>query len=60
VLRSARPLRLAAGAMHQKGQETAIDRTYRDRERTAQTDASIKGGALLRLLWEKVLRPGNC
>ena len=43
--------------MRQKGQEKAIDRAYRERERTAQTGASLMGGVLLRLLWEKVLRP---
>ena len=45
------------GKMREKGQEKAIDRCYSEMERTAQTGASLKGGMLLHMLWEKVLRP---
>lgn len=42
--------------MRQKGQEAEIDGVYKNLERTARTGAPIKGGVLLRMLWEKVLR----
>jgi excisionase family DNA binding protein len=43
--------------MREKGQEKKIDRCYSEMERTSRTGASLMGGVLLRLLWEKVLRP---